>query len=119
MLRMLLSLLLVVAPLAAQSTSPVIDSAPYLGGVLSTHADGTMSLARINGDGDLVIQSFTSNGGQNVQTSWTDKDGLEQTVTTKIPSGATQEERRRALLDHKNLVRDMKRVFPPADPQGG
>lgn len=112
MLKYLLSFMLALTPFVSAQHSPVIDASPYLNGVLTTHADGSMTFATVEDDGTLNVQSFVATGRQEVSTSWVDKDGLTQTVTTEIPNGSV-EDRRRALLAHKNLVNDMKRVFPP------
>lgn len=118
MIKLLLSCVLAIASFApAQTLAPVIDAAPYLGGVLTTHSDGTVTLARVSKEGELELVSLATAGGQVLTTSWTDASGVSHQVQTQVPS-STSAGMKRAIEDHKELVEAMQAAFPPRNPGG-
>lgn len=110
-------------PLPRLEAAAVPMSTTFVGDALFTmHADGGMSLAAIDADGELCASFYASGGGDTPQgvgdpvptlrTSWCDKDGVTHEVVTPIVS-TTEAGLTRATQLHDRLVGLLQARHPP------
>lgn len=123
MFQLLVSLMLLCLP-ANYPASPIVDSTFVGDAIASVHADGSASLVGAVSLTEEVLVCSVANASQddvgdppvaNLTTQWKDDSGSTQTVSTPIVS-TTPGGLDRAIEIHRDLVRRMKVVYPPATP---
>lgn len=112
--------------LRRRSELPVVNVATFAGGVLAVHVDSSGTFVRVH-DGGLVnvagvdepekgkAQGITDGPVPVLTTKWTDKKGMDHTVSTPV-AGTGSSAMSRAIETHKSLVAALQELYPPKGP---